>query len=381
MANVQPNNISTGTTQDFHSDGSVKLNSGDSIQALVPQIGFSDDGRVRISGDQILFWDTIEGAALNTNLWTTSTSTMTITQGNGYITLNANATTTAGTYAILQTNKQFLRFVGNTVFWQCVASFLPATQTVPSPGAVYEIGLANFSGATLNASDGIFLRITAGGDAYMIQSFNGQEEANPVTDNNGNPPLLIPTHFYLVECLVTDEHIHLEVVDLGTSKELPGELSLVSQDFTFLSTKPAAFSVAHLPLAARVYNLVTTVTAPTLLLGGLEVTLLDSINTRSYGEMLVVNGKGAYQGPNITAGLIQTANHANSTSPASATLSNTAAGYTTLGGRYQFAALAGAATDYALFGFQVPAGIDLVIYGVRITAMNTVATVATTATV
>ena len=75
----------------------------------------------------------------------------------------------------------------------------------------------------------------------------------------------------------------------------------------------------------------------------------------------------------------QTANHTNSTSPSSASLSNTAAGYTTLGGRWQFAAVAGAATDYALFAFQVPAGWRLFITGVTIHTINTGAAVATTA--
>jgi hypothetical protein len=81
-----------------------------------------------------------------------------------------------------------------------------------------------------------------------------------------------------------------------------------------------------------------------------------------------------------------TANYANSAAPASATLSNTAAGYTTLGGQFQFAAVAGAETDYALFAYQVPApsaaaaGKNLVIRGVRIETANTGAAVGATAT-
>ena len=76
----------------------------------------------------------------------------------------------------------------------------------------------------------------------------------------------------------------------------------------------------------------------------------------------------------------QTANHANSTSPVSATLSNAVAGYTTLGGRWQFAAPAGAATDFALFGFQVPAGFQLFVTDFRFDAVNTGAAVAITNT-
>lgn len=76
----------------------------------------------------------------------------------------------------------------------------------------------------------------------------------------------------------------------------------------------------------------------------------------------------------------QTENNANSTAPTSATLSNTAAGYTTLGGKFQFAAPAGAETDFALFGYQVPAGSRLGIKGVRIDVYNMGAVSATTPT-
>lgn len=89
---------------------------------------------------------------------------------------------------------------------------------------------------------------------------------------------------------------------------------------------------------------------------------------------------GSYKTPAVVEGT-QTANHANSTSPSSASLSNTAAGYATLGGRWQFAAVGGAATDYALFAYLVPTGYRLRIKGVAISTVNTGAAVATTATI
>src|SRR5262245_59452995 len=74
----------------------------------------------------------------------------------------------------------------------------------------------------------------------------------------------------------------------------------------------------------------------------------------------------------------QLTNHTNSTAPANAALSNTAASYTTLGGLWRFANIAGAETDYALFGFQVPVGFRLFLKGVRGTAVNEGAVSATT---
>jgi hypothetical protein len=90
-------------------------------------------------------------------------------------------------------------------------------------------------------------------------------------------------------------------------------------------------------------------------------------------------GRGCYQSPVTT--FAQTQNFTNSTAPTNATLANTTAGYTTLGGKFSFAAPAGAATDFALFGFQVPAGFQLFVTRVDINTINTGAAVATTATI
>jgi hypothetical protein len=70
----------------------------------------------------------------------------------------------------------------------------------------------------------------------------------------------------------------------------------------------------------------------------------------------------------------------NSAAPAAASLSNTVPGYTKLDGQYRFATVAGAATDYVLFGYQVPANYTLKVKGIVIDASNTGAAVATTAT-
>jgi hypothetical protein len=120
-------------------------------------------------------------------------------------------------------------------------------------------------------------------------------------------------------------------------------------------------------------------TAPQLFVAEPNVAQMDLNMVKPWHWQQASIGRGSYQSPIAT--FLQTANHANSTSPASATLSNTAAGYTTLGGRYQFAAPAGAATDFALFGYQVPANYQLVIKGLRISCTNTGAAVATNPTI
>jgi hypothetical protein len=103
-------------------------------------------------------------------------------------------------------------------------------------------------------------------------------------------------------------------------------------------------------------------------------------NEATFAEAMARAQQGSFWDASVTT-VDQLANHANSTSPSSATLSNTAAGYTKLGGRYQFAAVAGAATDFALFAYAVPSTRTLYITGVHITAMVTGAANATTATI
>jgi hypothetical protein len=95
----------------------------------------------------------------------------------------------------------------------------------------------------------------------------------------------------------------------------------------------------------------------------------DMLQNKPWSNLMLSVGRGAYQSPVSPFG--QTSNSANSTNPTNATLSNTAAGYTTLGGEFAFAAAAGAATDYALFAFQVPTGYQLIVPCVRISCVNT----------
>lgn len=110
-----------------------------------------------------------------------------------------------------------------------------------------------------------------------------------------------------------------------------------------------------LPAAARVYNSSAASAARRLNIARVTVTLADASTTKPWSYYQSAAGATSMQQQIGTAAAI-TANYANSVAPVSATLSNTSASYTTLGGQWQAAAVAGGETDYALFGFTVPAG-------------------------
>ena len=109
-----------------------------------------------------------------------------------------------------------------------------------------------------------------------------------------------------------------------------------------------------------------------------QMGILDIDEGKAWQDVMAGMGFGTVVNP--TVALTQLANYANTAAPASATLSNTTAGYTTLGGQFQFAAVAGAETDYALFGFTVPAGVSLHVDSIGIHTWNSGAAVATTET-
>jgi hypothetical protein len=97
-------------------------------------------------------------------------------------------------------------------------------------------------------------------------------------------------------------------------------------------------------------------------------------------RLMNVLAKGLSIVSNPVAPYGQSQNYGNSTAPASASLSNTVPSYTTEGGWFQFAAPAGADTDYLLYGFLVDTGYRRIITGVKVSLWNLGATVATTPT-
>ena len=113
---------------------------------------------------------------------------------------------------------------------------------------------------------------------------------------------------------------------------------------------------------------VAPASAGNLFVSEVEVDQLDILHGLRLDDQLSGAAQAILYSPTA---FTQSAAFANSAAPASAVLSNTAAGYATLGGLWQFAAVATAATDFCLFGFAVPAPYRLKLTGVTITCYNT----------
>ena len=313
-----------------------------------------DDYRLRASVDSLLFFEPWAQATINSGTWTlTTVSGMTSVVGGGYNRLNASATLTASASCIISSLRTLPLYPSYPL--RITFQLLIQAATLSVANTVWEAGLFFASGTTA-PTDGIFVRMSAAGVLSIVASFAGAEISATAPTTNLRPYIA-----YKFEITVLPSRTELWIDDiLYAALPRPTAQPFLSESFS-------------LPFSARVYN---TATPPasftTIQLGPVEVSAGAMRNAPRFNERITMSEQGGYQTQSGNAAPAQTALWANNTVPGTAALSNTAASYTTFGGEFLFTAVAGAETDYCLFGFQVPletvGGMnrDLLIRGVRI---------------
>ena len=348
-------------TQTSEKSGFVSLVSEKGVypngNRLMKEPEASEDYRLRIESDSLWLTDYPLGTSVNTRKFKTVLTTQTITIAGARYELNSSGITTVSTGSMLQSWRSIPFYKANSTYIEFNANWTLA----PVANWFAEWGVGNPSTAIAVMTDGVFFQITA-------NQFRG------VCRNNGVETYVdlgtLPTYGNVYDFVI---EITQGVVHFWVDSVLLGSVTVPNAQF-------GATSQPTLPVMIRTYN---AAIAPSVAIK-LQCSAIQASNggadlNRLWPTQQVGMGNSAIQAPSgSTVG--QTGNYANSAAPVSATLSNTAAGYTTLGGQFQFAAVAGAETDYALFGYQVPAGQTLVIRGIWIDTMNTGAAVATTAT-
>jgi hypothetical protein len=356
------NNLLVTLPQSVNSTNSTKV--GHVFLACGPQnkalTTFGPLGRLATGVQTMELFDPIDGAAINSMVWTQAlTGAMTVVQNatTGFLVLNAGTSVAINLAAQINSIKTI----------QLINTFVPTvrilykTPNVPQTNATMELGFLECSGTTA-PTNGAFLRWNSSGEFRAVTVFNSVEQQSAVLTN----PSVNVVHT-------------VHIVFRGTKCEFWQDEVLVAE-VTNAAGNPAPTGSSRVGLGARVYTGGTSpVLAPELHLAAVSLWRNDLNTNKLWPFQMCSIGRGAYQSAVTPYG--QSANHANSTSPTSATLSNTAAGYTTLGGRFQFAAPASAVTDFALFGFQVPTGFQMFITDFAFNATNTGAAVATTATI
>lgn len=324
----------------------------------------SDDYRLRVGLDQALFNTGFEGTNINTGVFQQVAAVATVTQLGGFMIVNGGSSTTSAQGNYIRTYRHFPTYGTYPVY---VDVWLRETGYA-SVNVVSEWGLLYLTAvATTTPLDGVFWRRLSGGALRGVINYNGTETEYtidttnvPARDGVGVYDPAEVNHYLIV--------YHNDVIRFWINDVLVASVDCPANQQGFTNS-------SNTPLGFRVINTNTvTPAARQLQIGFVNVSMGDQDTNKPWPHVLAGMGQGAYMTQMGTA-TAQTANWANSAAPASATLSNTAAGYTTLGGQYQFVASATNETDWALFAYLNPAGTaalsgkTLYVTGIRISKM------------
>lgn len=309
-------------------------------------IDTTENGFLRVSSESLIFYDQVDGNTLNTNIWQTSVSSMTVVQASGFIGLNAGQAVTAGAYAILQSIKS-IPFYGSLPL---IVEINAKVLNVPTANSTIELGMGVATGVSA-PTDGAFFRWTPAGQFYAVVSNGGSETlTGPITgtytDTTGEtitmPPSTTVIHLYSIE--VVEDHTRFYVSD-----------TLIA-DIAAPAGQAFPFNAGRQTVFARVFNGGSAPSlAPQIYIGQVIVNQEDLNQQKSWEQVLTSLGRGGYQLPVAPFGL--TANHTNNGAVTPGTLSNTTPPFTSLRGTFPVVAVASnLGNDYIVTSFQVPAG-------------------------
>ena len=328
--------------------------------------------RLRVGLDTILMSETFNHTTQNTSNWSYTFATMTASQpGAGTLNFGTVQGTANGHGAFLRSFQYFPLYGGAPL----IARFTLGMYTSPliaNEEFLWGFGLPS-AAATL-PTDGVYLQLTTAGlTAYIL--YNG------ITTASGSLATLASFTvgtLYKMTMVVGERHLEVWRDDV-----LLGELDIpASQGQPFQQVSLPAFM--HKRCTGSVSNTNTMrVSDITIFLNDIQFNQPASHQAAAWGQMAYIGQNGSTVGSTQAIGTITTGSSA---IPTSAAGSNTAANVTGLGGTGAINAAAGGATDYIATSYQNPAstinvvGRNLYITGIRISAINTGAAVATTPT-
>lgn len=329
---------------------------------LVRAARVSTDGRLRVGVDNIYWADTFNHTVVDGSAYQFVSVTATIAMTGGFLVLNAGNSVASAAVARAQTFRTFPLHPAGSL----EVAFRQRFANNPIANNVCEFGVG-FAATTATPTDGVYFKLNTAGVLVGVMNINGTETTTA--------PMPSPVAGQVSHYRIVIDQDRIEFFIDG-----------ILQGVILSPNTAAAVSLSRwLPLLMRCYNAAATGTAQRMEVADVSVIARDLALNRLWPTVMAGAECGSYNNPRGAA-VAQSANYVNSTAPVSAVLSNTAAGYTTLGGQFQFAAVAGAETDYALFAFQVPVAAagggnrNLVIRGVRIETFNMGAASTTTPT-
>jgi hypothetical protein len=373
VANAVP--VYTGDAETPASVGSVRMMCENDpgtitgeVQLRSPEI--SQDYRMRVGVDTLLFTDTFNATAQNTATWKHTFTTMTMTQSAGFLNINAAGNSTvASNSAFLQTCRYF-PLLGTAPL---SVEFTGQITALPGANEIFLAGLG-VAQAAAEPVDGVWLELSSNGLQGVIRYNSGVTAKTELVSaaNMASMPLNTNAKYVMV---VGERGIDWWIDDVlyGTT-ELP-------------AANGQPFMTTALPVFLQKYNSGTVGSSPNMIIkvGDVSVLLSDLNANQTWANQMASCGLGlqGLNGGTMGSPQVQWANTALPT--AAAATNTTAALGAFLGGIFAMNAPATSATDVIVASYQNPLGgvsqtpRTMKLRGIKIDCVNTVAAVATTA--
>jgi len=317
------------------------------------------DGSLITGGERVLaLHDACEGAAVNTNKWIQTLTTMTITQAAASgILLNASAIGTTTTGAMQTSHRFFERPSRSGILAQA-----RVRSTAHFTNNLFEVGFGSPATATsASIVDGAIWRKDGTGQYVPVIGINGSETLGTPIPNATYDAAIGVTQYGLFEVEVDPARCIFRIYTITGSL-------FNEQVIDFDPTTPS-FAVTRLQAMFRTYNSNTVATPVQHFVDEIGVFWQDLTYGKQWAEIKVSQSDHVVSSP--TTAFAQLATYANNAAPGTTTPSNTAAASATLMG---LAAWNNAGTSFAasdtldliIFGLQIPSPYSLVIKRVRI---------------
>jgi hypothetical protein len=315
--------------------------------ARIARVG--EYGTQRITSEVLLWHDAFEGATVNA-FWTQSTTTQTIAQATGVLTLNNSNITTLSTDAIITSIRQAPKYPRNPIYARFRANI---TANVAANHTLVELGFGAPSGVTAVINNGAFFRWRVDGTLAVVLSYNGTEQVTQVLAQG----VISTTNYYDYDIIIDDDFARFIVSNASGTPVVDTQVSITL-------TVPFTLAVSHIPTFARTYVDATGGgTAIQCKISAHTVQVIDGQMTKPWEQQLVSVMRHASINP---TSYVSTPNLANGTAPSTQTPSNTASAYTTLGGEYAAAATAASENILSVFGFTIPSPYTFYLRGIYI---------------
>lgn len=306
---------------------------------LSPEV--SGDYRLRTGIDQMLFNELFPSSALNTGLWSSPTTTMTLTVAGGFANLNAGSSVAISAVARLSTYRSFPCYKSYTTYFEKELNFT----SLPVIGNVCEWGAIICTG-TSAPTDGAFFRYNAVGEFRCVINNNGTETQSATLDASALVGINSSKAF-LIYILSNRAFFWIDNILVATIEAPAGQGTLTNSQ--------------NLPLTFRNYNSTATSTAQIMKVSMVNVTLADMNSGKPWSDIICGAGGNSCQGQ--TAGTMgSTALYTNSLAPtAGVAMTNTTAALGVgLGGQFSALPTLAVNTDGIICSFQVPLGSSLI---------------------